>query len=125
MVDECFFIELIIHSNGNWLYAYHTLMEVLLDLEVLGLILHSLLVNPTLSVHNLRVTTQKLISQCSAFRTTLLFVMKQKQDALLVYQKRKFCLHKAIKTLMLAIPATKTVEFCAFVYVKNERNVAS
>jgi len=100
-------------------------MEVLLDLEVLGLILHSLLVNPTLSVHNLRVTTQKLISQCSAFRTTLLFVMKQKQDALLVYQKRKFCLHKAIKTLMLAIPATKTVEFCAFVYVKNERNVAS
>ena len=51
--------------------------------------------------------------------------MKQKQDALLVYQKRKFCLHKAIKTLMLAIPATKTVEFCAFVYVKNERNVAS
>jgi len=51
--------------------------------------------------------------------------MKQKQDALLVYQKRKFCLHKAFKTLILAIPATKTVEFCAFVCLKNERNVAS
>jgi len=25
----------------------------------------------------------------------------------------------------LAIPATKIVEFCAFVYLKNERNVAS
>jgi len=51
--------------------------------------------------------------------------MKQKQDVLLVYQKRKFCLHKAFKTFILAIPATKTVEFCAFVYLKNERNVAS
>jgi len=26
---------------------------------------------------------------------------------------------------MLAIPATKTVEFCAFVYLKNERNVVN
>jgi len=26
---------------------------------------------------------------------------------------------------MLAIPATKTVEFCAFVYLKNERNIAN
>jgi len=98
MVDECLFIELIIHSNGNWLYAYHTLLEGLLDREVLGLNLQSLLLNPTLSIHNLRVTTQKLIWQCSVFRTTLLFVMKQKQDALLAYQKRKFCLRKAFKT---------------------------
>jgi len=61
MVDECLFIELIIHSNGNWLYAHHTLLEGPLDLEVLGLSQHSLLVNPSLSVHNLCVTTQKLI----------------------------------------------------------------
>jgi len=61
MVDECLFVELIMHSNGNRLYAYHTLLEGPLDLEVLGLSLHSLLVNPTLSVHNLRVATQKLI----------------------------------------------------------------
>ena len=53
----------------------------------------------------------KLISQYSVFRTTLLSIMKYKQDALLVYHKRKFCLHKALKTPMLAIPATKTVEF--------------
>jgi len=125
MVDECLFVELIIHSNGNWLYAYHTLLEGPLDLEVLGLSLHSLFVNPTLNVHNLRVTTQKLIWQCSVFRTTWLFVMKQKQDSLLVYQKRKFCLHKEFKTFILAIPAAKTVELCAFVYLKNERNVAS
>jgi len=49
-----------------------------LDLEALGLSLHSLLVNPTLStlsVPNLRVTAQKLISQCSVFSTTLLSVM--------------------------------------------------
>jgi len=26
---------------------------------------------------------------------------------------------------MLAIPATKTVEFCTFVYLKNERNGAN
>jgi len=26
---------------------------------------------------------------------------------------------------MLEIPATKTVEFCTFVYLKNERNVAN
>jgi len=26
---------------------------------------------------------------------------------------------------MLAIPATKTVEFCVSVYLKNERNVAN
>jgi len=26
---------------------------------------------------------------------------------------------------MLAIPATKMVEFCVFVYLKNERNVAN
>jgi len=88
MVDGCLFIELIIHSNGNWLYAYHTLLEDPLDLEVLGLSRHSLLVNPTMSVHNLRVTTQKLIWQWSVFRTTLLFVMKRKQGA--VYQKWKF-----------------------------------
>jgi len=124
MVDECSFIELIIHGNGNWLYAYHALLKGPLDLEALRLSLHSLLLNPTLSVHNLRVTTQKLIWQCSVFRTTLLFVMKEKQDALLVYQKRKFCLHEAFKTLILAIPATKTVETCAFVYLKNEHNVA-
>ena len=61
MVDECLFVELIIHSNGNRLYAYHTLPEGPLDLEALGLSLHSLLINPALSVHNLRVTTQKLI----------------------------------------------------------------
>jgi len=42
----------------------------------------------------------------------------------LVYYKQKFCLHKAFKTPMLAIPVTKTVEFCAFVYLKNERNLA-
>jgi len=125
MVDECLFVELIKHSNGNWLYAYHTLLEDPLHLEVIGLSLHSLLVNPTLSVHNLLVTTQKLIWQCSVFRTTSLFVMKEKQDVLLVYQKRKFCLHKTFKTFILAMPATKTVEFCAFVYLKNERNVKS
>jgi len=51
--------------------------------------------------------------------------MKQKQDSLLVSQKRKFCLHKAFKTFTWAIPATKTVEFCPFVYLKIERNVAS
>jgi len=51
--------------------------------------------------------------------------MKQKEDALLVYHKRKFCLLKAFKTLMLAIPATKTVEFSAFVCLKNKRNVAN
>ena len=79
----------------------------------------------TLDPPMLHVTTQKLIWQCSVFRTTLLFVMKQKQDALLVYQKRKFYLHKAFKTFILAIPATKIVEFCAFVYLKNERIVAS
>jgi len=71
------------------------------------------------------MTTQKAISQYSVFRTTLLSVMKEKQDALLVYHKRKFCLHKAFKTLMLAIPATKTVDFCAFVDLKNARNVAN
>jgi len=27
MVDECLFIEPIIHSNGKRLYAYHTLLE--------------------------------------------------------------------------------------------------
>ena len=72
-----------------------------MDLEALGLSLHSLLVNPVQREHTLRVTTQKLISQDSVFRTTLLYVMKQKQDALLVYHKRKFCLHKAFKTLMV------------------------
>ena len=76
MVDECLFIELIIYSNGNWLYAYHSLLEGSLDLEALGLSLHSLLVNPALSVPNQRVTTQKLIPQYSVFCTTLLFVMK-------------------------------------------------
>jgi len=108
-----------------------------LDLEALGLSIHSLLLNLAVSVHNLRVTTnlavsshnlrvtQKLNPQYSVFRTTLLSVMKQKQDALLVNHKRKFCLHKVFKTLMLAIPATKTVEFCAFVYLKNERNAAN
>ena len=49
MVDQCLFIEVIIHSNGNWLYAYHTLLEGTLDFEVLGLSLHRLLVN--LAVH--------------------------------------------------------------------------
>jgi len=51
--------------------------------------------------------------------------MKQKQDAVLVNHKRKFCLHKAFKIPTLAIPATKTVELCVFVYLKNERNVAN
>jgi len=119
------FIELIIYSNDNGLYAYHSLLEGPLDLEALGLSLHSLLLNPAVSVHNLRVTTQKLIPQYFAFRTTLLSVIKQKQDALLVNHKRKFCLHKVFKTLILAIPATKTVEFCAFVYLKNESNAAN
>jgi len=119
------FIELIIYSNGNGLYAYHSLLEGPLDLETLGLSLHGLLLNPAVSVSNLRVTTQKLIPQYSVFRTTLLSVLKQKQDALLVNHKRKFSLHKVFKTLMLAILATKTVEFCAFVYLKNERNVAN
>jgi len=41
-----------------------------MDLEALGLSLHSLLVNPSLSVHNLDATTQHLISQHSVFRTT-------------------------------------------------------
>jgi len=43
-----------------------------LDLEALGV---SLLVNPSPSVLNLRVAAQKLISQYSVFRTTLLSVM--------------------------------------------------
>jgi len=30
-------MELIIYSKGNWLYAYHSLLERPLDLEVLGL----------------------------------------------------------------------------------------
>jgi len=36
--------------TGNWLYVYHSLLEAPfdLDLEALGLSLHSLLVNPTL-----------------------------------------------------------------------------
>jgi len=34
-------------------------------------------------------------------------------------------LHKAFKTLVLAVPATETVEFCAVVYLNNERNVAN
>jgi len=55
---------------------YHSLLEGLLDVEALGLSLHGLLVTPTLSVSNLRVTPQKLISQHSVFRTTLLSVMK-------------------------------------------------
>jgi len=66
------FIELIIYSNGNWLYAYYSLLEGPLDLEALVL---SLLVNPAPSVLNLRVAAQKLISQYSVFRTTLLSVM--------------------------------------------------
>jgi len=46
--------------------------------------------------------------------------MKQKQDALLVYQKRKFCLHKAFKTLMLAIAVTKQWNFALlFVWKMN------
>jgi len=91
-----------------------SLLEGPLDLEAP--------VNPSLSVHNRRVITQKLISQHSV-SYNLLSVMKQKQDALLVNHKRKFCL--VFKTLMLAIPATKTVEFCAFVYLKNERKAAN
>jgi len=53
------------------------------------------------------------------FRTTWLFVMKDKQDALFVYHKRKSCLHKAFKTYLLAIPATRKVCVCAFVYLKK------
>jgi len=34
--------------TGNWLYAYHSLLEAPLDIEALGLSLHSLLVNPGL-----------------------------------------------------------------------------
>jgi len=45
--------------------------------------------------------------------------MKQKQNALLVNHKRKFCLHKVFKTLMLAIPATKTVEFSLLFTLKT------
>ena len=41
-----------------------------LDLEALGLSLHSLLLNPAVSVHKQRVTTQKLIFQ----KATLCFV---------------------------------------------------
>ena len=71
-VDKCIFIELIIYSNGNWLYAYHSL----LIFEALGLSLPSLLVNMALSVHNLRVSPQKLnFTAYSIFRTTLLSVM--------------------------------------------------
>jgi len=43
----------------------------------------------------------------------------------LAYHKQKFCLHTEFKTPMLAIPVTKTMEFCAFVYLKNERYVAN
>ena len=97
-----------------------------MDLKPQGLSLYSLLLNPAVSVHNQRVTTQKLILQYSVFRTTSLSVMKQKQDALIVcHTSENFCLHNALQTLMLAIPVTKTVEFCAFVYLKNERNVAN
>jgi len=45
------FIELII--TKNWLYAYHSLLEAPLDLEALGLNLHSLLVNPALGITRL------------------------------------------------------------------------
>jgi len=38
-------IELIIYSTGNWLYACHSLLEAILDLEALGLSLHSLIAN--------------------------------------------------------------------------------
>jgi len=34
--------------TGNWLYVYHSFLEAPLDLEALGLSLHSLLVNPAL-----------------------------------------------------------------------------
>ena len=34
-------------------------------------------------------------------------------------------LHKAFKTLVLAVPATETVEFCAVVYLNNERIVTN
>ena len=30
-------MEIIIYSTGNWRYACHSLLEALLDLEVLGL----------------------------------------------------------------------------------------
>jgi len=53
-----------------------------LDLEALDLSLHSPLANSAVSAHNLRVTTQKLISQYSVFGTTQLSVMKLKQEAL-------------------------------------------
>jgi len=42
------YIELIIYNTGNWLYAYHKLLEAPLELEALGLSLHTLLVNPAL-----------------------------------------------------------------------------
>jgi len=71
-VEKCIFIEVIIYSNGKWLYAYHSL----LIFEALGLSLHSLLVNPALSVHNLRVSPQKLISQHTLcqWRTQKIFI---------------------------------------------------
>ena len=66
------------YSNGTGyrLYVYHSVLEGSLDLEALGLGMHSLLVNPALSVPKLRVATQKHISQYLVFRTTLLSVMK-------------------------------------------------
>ena len=93
------FIELIMCSNSNGLYAYHSLLEGPLDLEALGLSLHSLLLNPAVSVHNLRVATQKLIPQYSVFRTTLLFLIKQKQGALLVIISENFVYTKYSRPL--------------------------
>jgi len=60
------FIEPIIYSNGSGLYACHSLLEGPLDLEALGF--NSPLLNPAVSVHNLRVTTQNW------FHSTLCFV---------------------------------------------------
>jgi len=57
------------------------LLQGRLDLEALGLSLHSLLANLAVSLHNLRVATQKLISQYSVFGTTQLSIMKLKQEA--------------------------------------------
>ena len=120
MVDECSFIELIIHGNGNWLYAYHALLKGPLDLEALRLSLHSLLLNPTLSVHNLRVTTQKLIWQCSVFRTALLFVMKQKKTRSWFTKSENFVCIKHSRPLFRQFRRQKQWNFALlFIWMTN------
>jgi len=47
MVDECLFIELIIHNTSNWFHACYGLLESLWELEALGLSLHPEDAQPT------------------------------------------------------------------------------